>query len=113
MDENYKIETDIPSMQSIEHFAKIANKEDYKYKFIEIMKRIEYEDIVFPYDFKILEKEFNCPIRAQLVKGSIYYLGTEITKVSELNCFLGRVRGKSKTYKLDFNRLRNAINAIR
>jgi len=112
MDENYKIETDIPLMQSIDHFAKLANKEDYKYKFIEIMKRIEYEDVVFLNDLKLLENEFKCPIRIQLVKGSIYYLGAEITKITELNRFLGRGRGKSKSYKLDFNRLRNAINAI-
>ena len=47
MEDKYKIENDYPLMESINHYAKISNREDYKYKFIEIMKRIEAEDIVF------------------------------------------------------------------
>jgi len=111
MEDKYKIENDYPLMESINHYAKISNREDYKYKFIEIMKRIEAEDIVFLSDLKLLEKEFNCPIRAQLVKGSGYYLGEQITQISEINRFLGRRIGKYKDYKLDFNHFRNAINA--
>ena len=111
MDKEYNIEDDCPLMMSIDHFVKLSNNENYKYKFIEIMRRVEYEDVVFLTDLILLEKEFNCPIRAELIKGSEYYFGVEISKKSELNRFLGRGRGKTKAYKLTFNVLRNAINA--
>ncbi|MCE5174721.1 MAG: hypothetical protein ABFC90_09825 [Bacteroidales bacterium] len=112
MNKEYRIEDDCPLMLSIDHFAKLANNENYMHKFIEIMKRIEYEDYVFLKDLILLEKEFSCPIRTQLVKGSGFYLGVEINKISELNRYLGRGSGKTKAYKLTFNALRNAINAI-
>lgn len=111
MGEEYEIEDDYPLMESINYYAKISNHENYKYKFIEIMKRIEAENIVFLADLKLLETEFKCPIRAQLVKGSGFYLGEQITQISEVNRFLGRRIGKYKDCKLGFNRLRNAINA--
>lgn len=111
MEEKYILEDDYPLTESINHYAKLSNKENYKYKFIEIMKRIASEDIVYLADLRLIEKEFNCPIRAQLIKGSGWYLGIEISKISEINCFLGRRIGKYKNYKLGFNRLRNAINA--
>ena len=37
MDQEYKLEDDFILMESINHFAKFANNESYKYKFIEIM----------------------------------------------------------------------------
>ena len=37
MTEEYILEEDYPLMESINHYARLANKEDYKYKFIEIM----------------------------------------------------------------------------
>lgn len=111
MKEEYIMENDYPLMESINHYVKIANNEDYKYKFIEIMKRIEAEDIVFLSDLKLLEKEFKCPIRVQLLKGSGWYLGQQITQISEVNRFLGRRIGKYKDCKLGFNGFRNAINA--
>lgn len=111
MEKEYILEEDLPLMQSIDHFAKLANKEDYKYKFIEILKQIESNDIVYLKDLMLIEKEFKCPIRDQLVKGSGFYLGCEITKKSELNRFLGSPRGKNVN-KLSFNRLRNAIVAL-
>lgn len=45
--DEYTIENDYPLMESINHYAKISNNDDYRYKFIEIMKRIEAEDVVF------------------------------------------------------------------
>ena len=39
--DEYTIENDYPLMESINHYAKISNNDDYRYKFIEIMKRIE------------------------------------------------------------------------
>ena len=87
--DEYTIENDYPLMESINHYAKISNNDDYKYKFIEIMKRIETEDVVFLSDLLLLETEFKCPIRVQL----------------------GRRIGKNRDRKLDFNHLRNAINA--
>lgn len=110
MEKEYKLEEDLSLMDSIDHFAKTANNENYKYKFKEIMKRIEYEDSVFLSDLMLLEKEFNCEIRKQLIKGSEFYLGVEINKLSELNRFLGD--SKNKTYKLTFNTLRKAIIAL-
>jgi hypothetical protein len=68
-------------------------------------------DIVYLQDLIFIEKEFNCPIRDQLVKGSGYYLGYEITKKTELNRFLGASR-RNNIAKLSFNKLRNAINAL-
>ena len=112
MDQGYKLEDDSSLMASINHFAKLANNESYKYKFIEIMNQMEHEDVIFLPHLIFLEKEFNCPIRDQLVKGSGFYLGVEISKTSELNRFLGRGRGKTKAYKLTFNTLRKAINAM-
>lgn len=109
MEDEYQIENDYPMMETINHYAKVSNNENYKYKFIEIIKRIAVEDIVFLSDIKLLEKEFKCPIRAQLVKGSSYYLGEQITHISEVNRFLGRRIGKYKDCKLGFNRFRNAI----
>nr|WP_320058205.1 hypothetical protein [uncultured Bacteroides sp.] len=111
MSEEYIFEDDYPLTESINHYAKLSNNEDYKYKFIEIMQRIASEEVVYIADLKLLEKEFKCPIRAQLTKGSGCYLGVEISKLSELNRFLGRRIGKYKDCKLGFNRLRNAINA--
>ena len=109
MEREYKIEDDYPMMETIDHYAKISNNEDYKYKFIEIIKRIEVEDVVFLSDLKLLETEFKCPIRDRLVRGSGYYLGEQITHISEINRFLGRRIGKYKDCKLGFNRFRNAI----
>lgn len=109
MEDEYQIENDYPMMESINYYAKISNNENYKYKFIEIIKRIAVEDIVFLSDLKLLEKEFKCPIRERLVKGSVFYLGEQITQISELNRFLGRKIGKYKNCKLGFNRFRNAI----
>ena len=112
MTNEYQIENDITLMQSIDHFAKLANNENSKYKFIEIMKRIESDDIVFIDDLKLLETEFNCPIRKQLVKASGYYLGIEISKISELNKYCGNGKGRSKAFKLTYNALVKAINAL-
>lgn len=112
MGNEYIIENDYPLMESINYYAKTSNREDYKYKFIEMIKRIEAEDIVFLSDLKLLEKEFKCPIRKQLIKGSGYYLGEQITQISELNRFLGRRIGKYKGCKLDFERFRKAICAL-
>lgn len=84
-------------MESINHYAKISNNDDYKYKFIEIMKRIETEDVVFLSDLLLLETEFKCPIRVQLVKGSVFYLREQISRISEVNRFLGRRIGKIET----------------
>lgn len=109
MEDEYVVENDYPMMESINHYAKISNNENYKYKFIEIVKRIAVEDIVFLSDLKLLEKEFKCPIRDRLVKGSGYYLGEQITHISEINRFLGRRIGKYRYCKLGFNRFRNAI----
>lgn len=109
MDDEYQVENDYPMMESINYYAKISNNENYKYKFIEIIKRIAVEDIVFLSDLKLLEKEFKCPIRERLVKGAGFYLGEQITQISEINRFLGRRIGKYKNCKLGFNRLRNAI----
>lgn len=111
MEGEYILEDDYPLTASINHYAKLSNNEDYKYKFIEIMQRIASDDIVYLADLKILEREFKCPIRTQLVKASGWYLGVQISKISELNSFLGRRIGKYKDYKLGFNSLRNAINA--
>ena len=33
--DEYTIENDYPLMESINHYAKISNNDDYKYKFIE------------------------------------------------------------------------------
>ena len=109
--DEYTIENDSPLMESINHYAKISNNDDYRYKFIEIMKRIEAEDVVFLSDLLLLETEFKCPIRVQLVKGSVFYLREQISRISEVNRFLGRRIGKNRDRKLDFNHLRNAINA--
>ena len=59
----------------------------------------------------LLETEFKCPIRVQLVKGSVFYLREQISRISEVIRFLGRRIGKNRDRKLDFNHLRNAINA--
>lgn len=110
MTEEYILEEDYPLMESINHYARLANKEDYKYKFIEIMKRIEQDDVVFLADLKVLEKEFKCPVRTQILKAPKVYLGigvVGINSISDINLFLG----KGKEYKLDFNGLRKAINA--
>ena len=110
MTEEYILEEDYPLMESINHYARLANKEDYKYKFIEIMKRIEHDDVVFLADLKLLEKEFKCPIRTQILKAPKVYLGigvVGINRISDINNFLGKCKG----CKLDFNGLRNAINA--
>ena len=109
--DEYTIENDYPLMESINHYAKISNNDDYRYKFIEIMKRIEAEDVVFLSDLLLLETEFKCPIRVQLVKGSVFYSREQISRISEVNRFLGRRIGKNRDRKLDFNHLRNAINA--
>ena len=73
---------------------------------------MEHEDVVFIPHLNLLEKEFNCQIRDQLVKGSGFYLGVVISKTSKLKRFLGRGRGEAKAYKLTFNTLRKAINAM-
>lgn len=112
MENEYKLEDDLPLMESINHFVALSGKEDYKYKFIEILKRIEYEEVVYSEDLTLIEKEFKCPIRDQLVKYSRVYLGCDITKKSELNRFLGPPNKKSKVNKLSFNRLRSAINGL-
>lgn len=75
------------------------------------MNRMASEDIVYLADLKFLEKEFKCPIRKQLIKGAGWYLGCEISNVTELNRFLGDRRGKWKDYKIGFNTIRSAINA--
>lgn len=106
----YDLENDFPLMKAIEYFVKLSNNENYKYKFIEIIKRIAYEDIVFLSDLMLLEKEFKCPIRKQLIKGSSFYLGSEIKTLAGLNRYLGE--GNVKSEKLCFNRLRNAIVAL-
>lgn len=111
MEREYKIEDDLPLMESISHFAHIACKEELVYKFIEILKRIEMSDVVYLQDLTFIEKEFKCPTRNQLVKGSVYYLGCEIIKKTELNRFLG-VSKRNNVVKLSFNKLRNAINAL-
>ena len=82
--DEYTIENDYPLMESINHYAKISNNDDYRYKFIEIMKRIEAEDVVFLSDLLLLETEFKCPIRVQLVKGSVFYLREQISRISEV-----------------------------
>lgn len=110
MEEVYILEEDYPLMASINHYTHLANKEDYKYKFIEIMKRIEQDDVVFLADLKLLEKELKCPVRTQMLKAPKVYLGigvVGINSISDINHFLG----KGKGYKLDFNGLRKAINA--
>ena len=58
MTEEYILEEDYPLMESINHYARLANKEDYKYKFIEIMKRIEHDDVVFLGLLDIVGKAF-------------------------------------------------------
>lgn len=110
MDE-YILEDDYPLIESINYYSKISNKEDYKYKFIEIMNRMASEDIVYLADLKFLEKEFKCPIRKQLIKGAGWYLGCEISNMAELNRFFGERRGKWKDYKIGFDTIRKAINA--
>lgn len=110
MEEEYILEEDYSLMESINHYAHLANKEDYKYKFIEIIKRIEHDDVVFLADLKLLEKEFKCPIRTQILKAPTVYLGigvVGINSISDINHFLG----KGKGCKLDFNGLRKAINS--
>lgn len=109
MEDTYQIENDYLMMESINHYAKISNNENYKYKFIEIIKRIAVEDVVFLSDIKLLEKEFKCPIRNRLVEGSVLYLEEQITRISEINRFLGRRIGKYKDYKIGFTQFRNVI----
>ena len=58
MTEEYILEEDYPLMESINHYARLANKEDYKYKFIEIMKRIEHDDVVFLGLLDVVRKAF-------------------------------------------------------
>ena len=45
--DEYTIENDYPLMESINHYAKISNNDDYRYKFIEIMKRTTSERFRF------------------------------------------------------------------
>ena len=58
MTEEYILEEDYPLMESINHYARLANKEDYKYKFIEIMKRIEHDDVVFLGLLDVMQQAF-------------------------------------------------------
>lgn|SRR5574344_915027 len=109
MSEYYNINNDYPMMSTIDHFVKLSNKDDYKYKFIEIVKRIENSDCVFLQDLKLLEKEFKCPIIKALIKGSGYYLNEEISSEKELNRYLGNRYGKYKSKKLDFEMFRKAL----
>ena len=109
MEDEYQIENDYLMMDSINHYAKISNNENYKYKFIEIVKRVAVENIVYLSDIELLEKEFKCPIRYRIVKGSGFFLKEQITKISEINRFLGRRTGKYKDCKIGFNHFRNAI----
>lgn len=111
MEREYILEDDYPLTESIKHYAKISNREDYKYKFIEIMNRMASEDIVYLADLKLIEKEFKCPVRKQIVRGSVWYLGCEINNITELNRSFGERRGKWKNYKIGFNTIRSAINA--
>ena len=85
MTEEYILEEDYPLMESINHYARLANKEDYKYKFIEIMKRIEHDDVVFLADLKLLEKEFKCPIRTQILKAPKVYLGIGVVGINSIS----------------------------
>lgn len=71
------------------------------------MKRIKHGDVVCLTDLKLLEKEFKCPIRTQILRASIIYLGVEINSISEISRFLGKGKGD----KLGFNGLRKVINA--
>ena len=59
----------------------------------------------------MIKDEYTIEIRVQLVKGSVFYLREQISRISEVNRFLGRRIGKNRDRKLDFNHLRNAINA--
>lgn len=112
MEEEYQIENDSNLMGSINHYVKISNNESRKFKFVELMKRVKLEDVVFIKDLKLIEREFNCPIIAKLIIGSEIYLGEQIARFSEINRFLGKRTGRYKDCKLDFDHLRKAIIAM-
>jgi hypothetical protein len=102
-----EIEDDTLLMQAIDYYAKLSRQENYTYKFIEIMKNSQKDDVVYIKDVQLLEKIFRCPIRQTLIKLSAYYLGTEITSFSECNRFLGH--GKKGAYKINYQTLRSVI----
>lgn len=110
MEEEYSIENDPNLMEAINHFAKESQNESYKYKFIEIMREMQHTNVVSMKNLNIIDKKFKCPIIDKIIKASDLYLGVEINNKEELKHYIGgEGRGKSKTYKLDFDNLRKAI----
>ena len=104
----YKVEEDISLMEVFDFFAKRNGNWTCRYKFIEILGRIQNEDVVFIDDIMWFEQELNIPIRFILMKsGSEYIENAEILSFSDVKKYLGR-KGRKYT-KLSFQGLRKLL----
>ena len=104
----YKVEEDISLMEVFDFFAKRNGNWACRYKYIEILGRIQHEDAVFIDDIIWFEREMNIPIRLILMKaGSAYIENAEIRMLSDVKKYLGR---KGRMYhKLSFSGLRKLL----